>query len=138
GLPAVALVLRGLPHAPRPRGPDPRRRVRGRRGGAGELAHAVRAGAAADHREGDPMSALDLRVRIEGDGSAVLLLHGFGDALDSFWDCGWAAALAGHQVIAFDARGHGGSPRPSAADAYVDAVRVADALAVLDRAGVER
>src|SRR5690606_8253985 len=68
----------------------------------------------------------------------VLLLHGFGDSLDSFWDCGWADALAGRKVIAFDARGHGGSPRPADPDAYADEVRVMDALAVLDHAGVER
>ncbi|MBZ0232919.1 MAG: alpha/beta hydrolase, partial [Deltaproteobacteria bacterium] len=84
------------------------------------------------------MSDLELRVRIEGGGPAVLLLHGFGDSLDSFWDCGWVAALAGCKVIAFDARGHGGSPRPSAAAAYADAVQVADALSVLDHAGVRR
>jgi pimeloyl-ACP methyl ester carboxylesterase len=86
------------------------------------------------------MSALDLRVRVDGarHGAAVLLLHGLGDSLDPFWDSGWAAALAGRRLVAFDARGHGGSPRPTSADAYADSVRVADALAVLDHAGLRR
>ncbi len=81
---------------------------------------------------------LDLRVRIQGEGSPVLLLHGLGDSLDSFWDSGWVAALSSHRIIAFDARGHGGSPRPKNVASYAESARVADALAVLDHAGVRQ
>jgi pimeloyl-ACP methyl ester carboxylesterase len=84
-------------------------------------------------------AALDLRVRItEGAGSPVLLLHGLGDGCDTFWDTGWADALGGHRLVAFDARGHGGSPRPHDPDAYDDDRRIDDALAVLDHARITR
>lgn len=84
-------------------------------------------------------AALDLRLRMTaGDGSPVLLLHGFGDGCDTFWDSGWADALAGHRLVAYDARGHGASPRPHDPEAYAEDRRVDDALAVMDRAGVER
>ena len=84
-------------------------------------------------------TAFDLRVRVaEGPGSPVLLLHGLGDGCDTFWESGWAGALVGHHLVAFDARGHGGSARPHDLDAYDDGRRVDDALAVLDHAGVTR
>jgi len=80
----------------------------------------------------------DLRACIAGDGSAVLLLHGLGEDLDVWWERGWVGALhARHQVIAFDARGHGGSSKPHSPASYRRAVRVADAIAVLDAAGCD-
>lgn len=79
-----------------------------------------------------------LRAREQGRGAPVLLLHGFADSLDTWWETGWVDALAGHRVIAFDARGHGGSSRPRDPAEYTSAARVADALAVLDAAGAAR
>jgi pimeloyl-ACP methyl ester carboxylesterase len=57
------------------------------------------------------------------------------------------AAVEGHHVpylsrhfgvVVFDARGNGRSDRPATAEAYADREIVADAMAVLDAAGVER
>ena len=79
-----------------------------------------------------------LRVREEGHGDPVLLLHGFADTLDTWWDTGWVDALAGHRAIAFDARGHGGSSRPHDPAEYTMAARVGDAFAVLDAARAAR
>ncbi|HWB77749.1 MAG TPA: alpha/beta fold hydrolase, partial [Nannocystaceae bacterium] len=73
---------------------------------------------------------VDLRVAIAGRGPAVLLLHGLGDGLESWWERGWAQALAQHfRVVAYDARGHGKSGKPI--EGYDAEHFVADALAVL-------
>jgi pimeloyl-ACP methyl ester carboxylesterase len=65
----------------------------------------------------------------------VLLLHGIGN-YGRYWDL-FADAIAGRlRLVAPDARGHGETGRPS--DGYAPAEFVADALAVLDAAGIAR
>ena len=65
----------------------------------------------------------------------TLLLHGIGN-YGRYWDL-FADAIAGRlELIAPDARGHGESGRP--ADGYAPADFVADALAILDRLGIDR
>src|SRR6266849_970272 len=65
----------------------------------------------------------------------TLLLHGIGN-YGRYWDL-FADAIAGRlRLIAPDARGHGESGRP--AEGYAAADFAADALAVLDRLGIER
>jgi pimeloyl-ACP methyl ester carboxylesterase len=79
-----------------------------------------------------------LRYRMAGRGPAVVLLHGFSDALETWWDLGIATELARRWlVITPDARGHGRSDKPTLPESYDDAARVADVVAVLDavRAG---
>jgi len=43
-----------------------------------------------------------------------------------------------YRVVVFDGRGNGASSRPVTVEAYADALFAADALAVMDRVGVER
>ena len=70
-----------------------------------------------------------------GAGPPTLLLHGIGN-YGRYWDL-FADAVAGRlQLVAPDARGHGESGRP--ASGYAPADFTADALAVLDRVGIER
>src|SRR5207237_2054492 len=65
----------------------------------------------------------------------VLLLHGIGNYA-RYWDL-FANAIAGRlRLVAPDARGHGESGRPD--DGYAPEEFVADALAVLDAAAIER
>jgi len=65
----------------------------------------------------------------------ALLLHGIGN-YGRYWDL-FADAIAGRlQLVAPDARGHGESGRP--ADGYAPADFAADALAILDRFGIDR
>jgi pimeloyl-ACP methyl ester carboxylesterase len=65
----------------------------------------------------------------------TLLLHGIGN-YGRYWDL-FADAIAGRlRLVAPDARGHGESGRPAAG--YAPADFAADALAVLDRLGIDR
>jgi pimeloyl-ACP methyl ester carboxylesterase len=74
-----------------------------------------------------------------GDGEPIVLLHGFAADRRLNWKLtGWYEALvgAGYRVLAFDARGHGQSDKPSDIEAYrpegiaADAVRLLDPLSI--------
>lgn len=65
----------------------------------------------------------------------ALLLHGIGN-YGRYWDLFADAVARRLALVAPDARGHGESGRP--ADAYSPDVFVADAIAVLDAAGIDR
>lgn len=86
---------------------------------------------------------VDLHVRADGPAGGsttegVLLLHGWPDS-SLMWSHQVAAlAGAGHRVLAPDLRGFGLSGRPVGRAAYTLDLLVADALAVLDDAGLER
>ncbi len=70
-----------------------------------------------------------------GAGPPALLLHGIGN-YGRYWDLFADAVGDRLTLVAPDARGHGESGRP--ADGYAPADFTADALAVLDAAGIER
>jgi pimeloyl-ACP methyl ester carboxylesterase len=80
-----------------------------------------------------------LRYAVAGSGHPLVLLHPFSDALESWWDIGLAGRLArGCRVIAIDARGHGGSDKPREAARHRIEHRVADVVAVLEAAQIDR
>ena len=55
----------------------------------------------------------------QGEGEPVVLMHGFsGSAMRSFSEIINALVSDGYRVIAYDARGHGASDKPTDADAY--------------------
>ena len=73
-----------------------------------------------------------------GAGDAVLLLHGWPDTA-ALWDEVAPGLLArGARVITPDLRGCGRSDKPREVEAYAMGVLVADVLALLDEARVER
>jgi pimeloyl-ACP methyl ester carboxylesterase len=79
-----------------------------------------------------------LAVTDEGDGPAVLLVHGFPDSAH-VWRKQIPPLLdAGLRVVAPDLRGFGASDRPEAVDDYALTRSIADMLAVLDALGIER
>jgi pimeloyl-ACP methyl ester carboxylesterase len=77
----------------------------------------------------------------EGEGSTVLLLHGFAADHRLNWvNPGVVSALvsSGRRVIAPDARGHGASGKPHDPAAYAGDAMPSDAQALLDHLGVDR
>jgi pimeloyl-ACP methyl ester carboxylesterase len=78
------------------------------------------------------VNGLELAVRVEGDGDALLLINGMTRSLQS-WEP-FTAELPGHTLISFDVPGVGGSPAPvlplsipalaALATAVLDAVEV--------------
>ena len=72
-------------------------------------------------------------VKIEGEGPAILLLHGFGAAMD-WWDDIAPSLAVHHRVIRVDLIGHGGTAAPMAGYSIPRQAQLAAAL--LDELGV--
>ena len=79
-----------------------------------------------------------LDVTVEGDGPAVILLHGWPDSRDVWRHQIPALAAAGYRVIAPDLRGFGASDKPEGVEAYNILSLIGDVQGVLDHLGVER
>ena len=84
---------------------------------------------------------LSFRARVaglDGDGPALLLLHGFPET-SIMWDpLIESAERAGFRVVAFDQRGYSPLARPDGVDAYRLPELVADVFAVADAVGFEK
>jgi pimeloyl-ACP methyl ester carboxylesterase len=84
-------------------------------------------------------NGVEIAYREAGEGSPVLLIHGFGSNIDVNWgDTGWIATLvsAGHRVIALDNRGHGASAKLYDTAAYAATEMAEDARRLLDYLGI--
>jgi pimeloyl-ACP methyl ester carboxylesterase len=76
---------------------------------------------------------------VEGTGPPLVLLHGFTDSLESWYEQGYVAALRpSYRVVLVDSRGHGASDKPHDPDAYVLEKRAGDVVAVLDALGLAK
>ena len=75
---------------------------------------------------------VDLNVYIEGEGPAVLLLHGFPDSNALWRHVIPALSRAGYKAIAPDQRGFGESDAPEGVEIFRLATIVSDAIALLD------
>jgi pimeloyl-ACP methyl ester carboxylesterase len=80
---------------------------------------------------------LRMHYQVEGDGPPLVLQHGFGDSLESWYELGYVEALKDeYRLILIDARGHGASDKPHEPEAYsfqnvtIDVVAVLDDLAI--------
>ncbi len=81
---------------------------------------------------------LTLAYRIEGEGTPILLVHGFASTHKVNWIAtSWSRTLidAGHRVIMFDGRGHGASDKPHDRAAYSLDAMADDVVALLDHLG---
>lgn len=84
---------------------------------------------------------LPLFYRDDGDGPAVVLLHGLTTDSEMNWEwtgIGPAVRAGGFRTIALDMRGHGRSAKPTEPEAYRDERFVADVRALLDALGIDR
>jgi pimeloyl-ACP methyl ester carboxylesterase len=84
---------------------------------------------------------LELFYRDEGDGPAVVMLHGLTADGEMNWEwTGVAPAVrtAGYRTLLLDQRGHGRSDQPTDPALYDDDRFAADVSSLLDVAGVER
>ncbi len=81
---------------------------------------------------------VELSVLDEGDGPAVLLLHGFPDSARLWRHQIPALTDAGFRVVAPDLRGFGASEKPTDVSDYRIGRSVADMVAVLDALEIER
>ncbi len=82
---------------------------------------------------------VDIAYIDEGEGSPVLLIHGFASNMRANWiDTGWVDLLkkAGHRVIAIDNRGHGESEKLYDVADYGAPVMAEDARRLLDHLGI--
>jgi pimeloyl-ACP methyl ester carboxylesterase len=79
-----------------------------------------------------------LAVRDEGDGPAVLLLHGFPDSSHLWRHQIPVLVEAGFRVVAPDLLGFGESEKPEEVERYRLSAVLGDVLAVLDELGIER
>lgn len=92
----------------------------------------------AEARSGGHLVETDVvtaNVRVEGEGPPIVLIHGFGAALD-WWDAITPGLARDHKVIRLDLIGHGGTEAP--ASGYAIERQAALVKAVLDKLGVGR
>ena len=80
-------------------------------------------------------SVVQANVRVEGAGVTIVLIHGFGAAID-WWDEIAPQLAADHRVIRIDLIGHGGTAAP--ASGYSIERQAELVSAVLDKLGVDR
>ncbi len=86
----------------------------------------------------DVQTDLRIHYRVVGDGPAVLW-HNGGCGDGTMWEAGgYLRALPGYTHVLLDHRGRGSSEGPADLDGHRMADYVADALAVLDDAGITR
>ncbi|MCH2169173.1 alpha/beta hydrolase [Myxococcota bacterium] len=86
-------------------------------------------------------NGVELHWQQFGQGSPVILVHGFGESAERMWvETGFAEALvqAGHRPIVFDLRGHGKSDKPREAGAYHIDLLTQDLANVARAAGAPR
>jgi pimeloyl-ACP methyl ester carboxylesterase len=85
--------------------------------------------------------AVEIAYIDEGEGDAIVLIHGFASNKEVNWvNPGWVAALtrAGRRVIALDNRGHGASTKLYDPELYHTALMAGDVAALLDHVGLDR
>ncbi len=80
-----------------------------------------------------------IHYQVEGDGSPLVLQHGFTSSLKRWYMHGYVDALkSDYQLILVDARGHGQSDKPHDPHAYTLPQQVSDVVTVLDDLGLDQ
>ncbi len=84
------------------------------------------------------VNGLEFEVDDQGDGPAVVLLHGFPDSHRLWRDQLPALHAAGFRTVAPDLRGFGESAKPGAVEDYALPTIVGDVVGIMDALGIER
>ncbi|HET6530291.1 MAG TPA: alpha/beta hydrolase [Actinoplanes sp.] len=79
-----------------------------------------------------------LYVRDTGDGTPVVLLHGWPDTGDLWARQSRTLVAAGYRTIVPDLRGFGASDQPAEVSAYAAPAQVGDVVGIMDALGVDR
>jgi pimeloyl-ACP methyl ester carboxylesterase len=83
-------------------------------------------------------AGVKISYRFEGGGPPLILLHGFTDSAESWYELGYVHGLrTRHKLILIDSRGHGQSDKPHDLEAYTPEKFVSDVVAVLDDLGLK-
>ena len=84
-------------------------------------------------------NAVAIHYRVEGDGTPLVLQHGFADSSESWYELGYVDALKSkYRLILPDTRGHGQSGKPHDPLAYTPAEFASDLVAVFDELGIRQ
>ncbi|PWJ41759.1 alpha/beta fold hydrolase [Sediminitomix flava] len=89
-------------------------------------------------KKSEIINGINLKYVYEGEGPAVLLLHGFPDSADLWENQIGPLVEAGFSVIAPDQRGFGDSELLEGVEHYTIDKIAADALALMDHLGVQK
>ncbi len=84
------------------------------------------------------VGGVTLHVRDSGEGTPVVLLHGWPDTGDLWEHQSRTLTAAGYRTIVPDLRGFGASSKPADVAAYAVPAQVGDVVGVLDALGVDR
>lgn len=78
-----------------------------------------------------------VHYQVEGKGPALVLHHGFGSWLETWYDFSYVDGLKdNYQLVLMESRGHGKSDKPHDPEVYRLALRASDVVAVLDDLGI--
>jgi pimeloyl-ACP methyl ester carboxylesterase len=80
-----------------------------------------------------------IHYKVEGDGEPLVLLHGFLNDLEIWYDLSYVNSLKGRfQLILIDQRGYGQSYKPHEQELYYLTHQVADVICVLDQLNIRK
>jgi len=82
------------------------------------------------------VNGIAMHYEVSGDGTPVVLLHGFPDSGRLWRNQVPALAGAGFRVVVPDLRGYGGTDKPAGVESYRMSTLVADVTGLLDHLGI--
>ena len=80
-----------------------------------------------------------IHYKIEGEGTPLILLYGFMDTLEQWYEQGYVDSLKeSYKLVIIDLRGHGLSAKPHDSKLYSMKHLTSDIIAVMNDSGIEK